>query len=204
MAACVQPRQAEKANMSAIVCGAGCRLVDCSPMCWHSVQWGHARVPRARPSCCHIALCMLCPLRRHQGDWLPVWAVEAAHHGAHARADRQRVRWQRPRPRSQTASSTAVAAPRGARRTHPLPGADRRVECVCLRWTCRQCRPGWGGSAIRPEATGYGVVFLAEEVLRDQDEEGGVKVRQGRGRERVRTDESSGGWLGLYFAWLRW
>lgn len=155
MAACVQPRQAEKANMSAIVCGAGCRLVDCSPMCWHSVQWGHARVPRARPSCCHIALCMLCPLRRHQGDWLPVWAVEAAHHGAHARADRQRVRWQRPRPRSQTASSTAVAARRGAR-IHCLALTGELSACAFAGPAASAGLDGAGRpSAPRPLGTGW-------------------------------------------------
>jgi glutamate dehydrogenase (NADP+) len=30
--------------------------------------------------------------------------------------------------------------------------------------------PGWGGSLIRPEATGYGVVYFAEEMLKVKDE----------------------------------
>ena len=34
----------------------------------------------------------------------------------------------------------------------------------------RVCRVEWGGSFIRPEATGYGVVFFAEEVLKDKGE----------------------------------
>lgn len=30
------------------------------------------------------------------------------------------------------------------------------------------CSPEWGGSQIRPEATGYGAVFFAENILRDE------------------------------------
>jgi hypothetical protein len=30
------------------------------------------------------------------------------------------------------------------------------------------CSLEWGGTEIRPEATGYGAVFIAEEVLMDQ------------------------------------
>ena len=29
-------------------------------------------------------------------------------------------------------------------------------------------RPEWGGSQIRPEATGYGAVFFAQNILKDQ------------------------------------
>jgi glutamate dehydrogenase/leucine dehydrogenase len=28
----------------------------------------------------------------------------------------------------------------------------------------------WGGSNIRPEATGYGAVYFGEEILKDQGE----------------------------------
>ena len=38
----------------------------------------------------------------------------------------------------------------------------------------------WGGSEIRPEATGYGVVMLAEYLLRDKDD--GLKARTDGGR----------------------
>jgi glutamate dehydrogenase/leucine dehydrogenase len=33
---------------------------------------------------------------------------------------------------------------------------------------CMQRRPEWGGSQIRPEATGYGAVFFAENILKDE------------------------------------
>lgn len=33
------------------------------------------------------------------------------------------------------------------------------------------CRLEWGGAEIRPESTGYGVVYMAEEVLKDHGEE---------------------------------
>lgn len=37
------------------------------------------------------------------------------------------------------------------------------------------CSPEWGGSQIRPEATGYGAVFFAENILRDEGKD--LKVR---------------------------
>ena len=44
----------------------------------------------------------------------------------------------------------------------------------------RLCSPEWGGSNIRPEATGYGAVFFAEEVLKAKGED--IKVRRVCGR----------------------
>jgi glutamate dehydrogenase/leucine dehydrogenase len=34
----------------------------------------------------------------------------------------------------------------------------------------------WGGSNIRPEATGYGAVYFGLEILKDKGED--IKVRQ--------------------------
>lgn len=39
--------------------------------------------------------------------------------------------------------------------------------------------PEWGGSQIRPEATGYGAVFFAENILKDEGKD--LKVRGGVG-----------------------
>jgi hypothetical protein len=36
------------------------------------------------------------------------------------------------------------------------------------------CRLEWGGSNIRPEATGYGAVYFGLEILKDKGEE--IKV----------------------------
>lgn len=44
--------------------------------------------------------------------------------------------------------------------------------CVPL---CCCCSLEWGGSNIRPEATGYGAVYFGENILRDQGDD--FKVR---------------------------
>ncbi|MGW0082690.1 NADP-specific glutamate dehydrogenase [Streptomyces sp. NPDC003393] len=51
--------------------------------------------------------------------------------------------------------------------------------------------PGWGGSAIRPEATGYGNVLFAEAMLRERGEdlEGQTVVVSGSGNVAIHTIE---------------
>ncbi|MYR57242.1 NADP-specific glutamate dehydrogenase, partial [Streptomyces sp. SID625] len=51
--------------------------------------------------------------------------------------------------------------------------------------------PGWGGSAIRPEATGYGSVLFAEAMLRERGEdlEGQTAVVSGSGNVAIYTIE---------------
>lgn len=47
------------------------------------------------------------------------------------------------------------------------------MKCQCLLFdadTCcchYPCRMEWGGSNIRPEATGYGAVYFGEEILKE-------------------------------------
>ena len=45
-----------------------------------------------------------------------------------------------------------------------------RCSCQLVRPLAPCRRLGWGGSEIRPEATGYGAVFFAEEYLADKGE----------------------------------
>ena len=51
-------------------------------------------------------------------------------------------------------------------------------------------RPGWGGSLLRPEATGYGAVYFAEEMLADK----------GRSLEGLRCAISGSGNVALHTA----
>ena len=40
---------------------------------------------------------------------------------------------------------------------------------------CLHCRLSYGGSLIRPESTGYGLVYFTENLLQDKGES--IKVR---------------------------
>ncbi len=66
--------------------------------------------------------------------------------------------------------------------------------------------PTWGGSVIRPEATGYGAVYFAEEMLKTRKEDlvgkdvpgfGKRKCRAVHGRETHRTRREAGDALRL-------
>lgn len=45
----------------------------------------------------------------------------------------------------------------------PLPS---QLGCTHI-WISPPCRLEWGGSRLRPEATGFGAVFFAKELLED-------------------------------------
>ncbi len=57
----------------------------------------------------------------------------------------------------------------GAREIGYLFGQFRRLT-GCFNGALTGKQPGWGGSAIRTEATGYGVVYFAMEMLNTRDE----------------------------------
>lgn len=59
-----------------------------------------------------------------------------------------------------------------------LPNRSPLLPAICQQSAhssscvlCVACRLGFGGSFIRPEATGYGVVFFAEAALKDRDDD---------------------------------
>lgn len=58
----------------------------------------------------------------------------------------------------------------GAREIGYLHGAYKRTTSNSQGGVLTGKGPTWGGSLIRPEATGYGVVFITRALLRDSDE----------------------------------
>lgn len=64
------------------------------------------------------------------------------------------------------------------------------------------CSMEWGGSNIRPEATGYGAVYFGEEVFKEQGDSFKVRVEGCEGCEIIRLKVRSAVRVNGFSRWV--